>query len=100
MRRLIAILILFVPILIFARIGGGDILFEVKGAKNVIFSHDYHYKELGFECVDCHDKIFINKQKDKRFTMKEIYEGKSCGACHNGDTAFDPKKNCSKCHKI
>ena len=31
--------------------------------------------------------------------MKEMQKGKSCGACHNGKTAFSVKGDCTKCHK-
>jgi len=30
----------------------------------------------------------------KRFTMKQMEEGKSCGACHDGKGAFTVSANC------
>ncbi|HUL00242.1 MAG TPA: c(7)-type cytochrome triheme domain-containing protein [Nitrospirota bacterium] len=37
----------------------------------------------------------------KKVTMQEMDKGQSCGACHNGQKAFDvkDKNNCKKCHK-
>ncbi len=31
--------------------------------------------------------------------MKQMQQGKSCGACHNGKKAFSVKGDCVKCHK-
>jgi c(7)-type cytochrome triheme protein len=31
--------------------------------------------------------------------MAEMEKGKSCGACHDGKTAFATTANCAKCHK-
>jgi c(7)-type cytochrome triheme protein len=30
--------------------------------------------------------------------MDDIYQGKFCGSCHNGQTAFGSME-CQKCHK-
>jgi c(7)-type cytochrome triheme protein len=30
--------------------------------------------------------------------MDQIYQGKFCGSCHNGQAAFGPME-CQKCHK-
>jgi c(7)-type cytochrome triheme protein len=30
--------------------------------------------------------------------MDEMEKGKSCGACHDGKTAFTVKENCDTCH--
>ena len=81
------------------RIGGGDITFASKKAKGVVFSHDFHVKDLGLTCQKCHSGLYITKEKDKPVTMAEMNQGKSCGACHNGKGAFNSKGNCSKCHK-
>lgn len=82
-----------------AVVGGGDIVFEEKSAGNVIFSHDSHVGGLGLKCTDCHDSLYVTKEKHKRVTMAQMQKGKSCGACHNGKKAFDVKANCSNCHK-
>jgi c(7)-type cytochrome triheme protein len=31
--------------------------------------------------------------------MKDMEQGKSCGACHDGKGAFSVKGDCAKCHK-
>ena len=89
---------------------GGDIIFEVKKNKqkleHSIFSHQLHL-DAGSTCKDCHnDKVFKRERKlgNNKFTMKDIMEGKACGACHNGRTViknktiFHPKNNCKRCH--
>jgi c(7)-type cytochrome triheme protein len=32
--------------------------------------------------------------------MEQMSEGKSCGACHEGNTAFTVEDNCSTCHDM
>jgi c(7)-type cytochrome triheme protein len=83
----------------FALIGGGDISFIPMNAKRVVFSHDFHVKDLGHTCQSCHPHLYITKKKDQSVTMAEMNVGKSCGACHNGNTAFTTKGHCSKCHQ-
>ncbi len=81
-----------------AKVGGGDINFEVKSAGNVTFSHDNHVGS-GLKCTDCHDSLYVAKAKHKTVKMAQMQKGKSCGACHNGKKAFDVKSNCNNCHK-
>jgi c(7)-type cytochrome triheme protein len=38
------------------------------------------------------------KQGTVTITMEQIYAGKLCGVCHNGQRAFDAKSNCNRCH--
>jgi len=83
----------------YAKVGGGDISFEVKGAGNVMFSHDNHVGAVGMKCTECHDSLFVTKEKHKKATMAQMKQGKSCGACHNGKKAFDVKGSCNTCHK-
>ena len=65
----------------------------------VVFSGKSHFK-AGLRCKDCHDGIF-QKKRGQAMTMKEMDEGKYCGACHNGKKAFSTadKKNCGRCHR-
>ena len=79
-----------------AMVGGGDIRFKGGKAGEVIFRHDTH---AGLKCTDCHDSLYVTREKDRRFTMAQIQKGKSCGACHNGKQAFEIKSNCANCHK-
>ena len=83
------------------RIGGGDVIFKPQKAKEVIFSHDYHVKDLGLTCQKCHPSLFVTREKDKRVSMAVMARGKSCGACHNGKGAFSvsAKDKCSACHQ-
>ncbi len=74
----------------------------VKPVKAVIFSHTEH-TEMGFECASCHSELFEMKvgaaeEQPGKFTMVALYEGKYCGACHNGDDAFASDTLCTTCH--
>lgn len=93
------LVVLFLASLVSAKIGGGDITFEIKAAGNVIFSHDKHVESAGLKCTDCHDSLYITKEKRKSVKMAQMQKGKSCGLCHNGKKAFDVKANCNNCHK-
>jgi len=83
----------------FAKIGGGDITFSLKDAENVLYSHDFHVTKAGLKCADCHFRLYNTVETHSKVTMPEMQKGKSCGACHNGQRAFDVKMNCAKCHK-
>ncbi len=80
------------------KVGGGDLTFSVKGAGNVVYSHEFHVAKAGQKCSDCHYKIFRMAETQKQATMADMQSGRSCGACHNGKKAFDVKANCNKCH--
>lgn len=82
----------------FAAVGGGDVSLSVKGAGNVVFSHDNHVA-AGLACTACHDKLYLSRAQHKKVTMKQMQQGKSCGACHNGKQAFSVKSDCVSCHK-
>jgi c(7)-type cytochrome triheme protein len=100
--KIIAIVGIFLALLLssvaFAKVGGGDIVFEVKKGK-VTFSHDSHVKSAGFACQECHDKPYLSVSQHRKVSMKEMEKGKSCGTCHNGKKAFSVKENCQNCHK-
>ena len=83
----------------FAVVGGGDITFDVAKGGNVTFSHDNHVAGAGLNCTDCHDSLYVTKEKHKAVSMAQMQKGKSCGTCHNGEKAFDVKANCNNCHK-
>jgi len=76
-----------------------ELVFKNKNG-DVHFSHVYHVKVKKQHCSYCHPKLFKKKFGSDKFTMKDIWEGKYCGACHNGTKAFSAKdpKNCSRCH--
>lgn len=81
-----------------AVVGGGDIHLSTKGG-DVRFSHESHVDKAGLKCQECHPALFTNLKQRKAATMKAMETGKSCGACHDGKTAFSVKGDCAKCHK-
>lgn len=98
MRLTIVIAVLLAATQVLATVGGGDItLKSTKG--DVMFSHDAHVVGMELKCAQCHDKLYTNTKQHKKTTMKEMQKGKSCGACHNGKTAFNVKGECTRCHR-
>jgi len=75
-----------------------DVTFPVKDLGKVVFSHGMHTGL--FKCDDCHNKVFRTGVQKKRFTMADMGKGNSCGACHDGKTAFTVAANCGKCHPV
>lgn len=76
----------------------GELLFEEKSAGNVVFSHKYHTQL--FTCADCHATDYKTTRSKVRVSMQEMENGKSCGSCHNGKSAFSVKEKCDACHKM
>jgi c(7)-type cytochrome triheme protein len=72
-----------------------------KPVKGVVFSHKVHV-EKGLSCEMCHPRTFemqaLKAQENKDFTMEALYQGKYCGACHNGSLAFASNTRCATCH--
>ena len=70
--------------------------------RGVVFSHKTHTYEMGLSCEDCHDEIFEMEagyaETEDDFNMEAMYEGKYCGACHDGDMAFAANTRCTTCH--
>jgi len=95
---LAAVLVLLSGSVALAVVGGGDITLQNKGGETV-FSHETHVEGAGLKCQSCHAKLYTNAKQHKAVTMKAMEQGKSCGACHNGKTAFSVKENCESCHK-
>jgi c(7)-type cytochrome triheme protein len=75
-----------------------NVVFKVKGATDVSFSHDAHVSKAGLSCRNCHDGKIITG-RDKGVTMAQMEKGKTCGACHDGKMAFTVAGNCGDCHK-
>jgi len=96
--KLFALFPLLIASTSFAAIGGGDIILKSKGG-NVLFSHEAHVSGTGLKCTQCHDKLYTNAKQHRKISMKAMRSGKSCGACHNGKTAFSVKGDCARCHK-
>lgn len=66
----------------------------------VVFSHTFHLGLGAYGCGDCHNALFRPATDNPNVTMKEMEKGNSCGACHDGKTAFTVKENCTRCHAV
>ena len=75
-----------------------EITFQVKNAGKLTFSHAVHVGM--YKCDDCHNQIFTTGTKSRHYSMAEMEQGSSCGACHDGKTAFSVKANCARCHPV
>lgn len=73
----------------------GEITFKTSVGQ-AKFSHKEHLEN--YKCADCHTKVFPYQAGAKKYTMEQMAEGKSCGACHNGKDAFSSQDDCIKCH--
>jgi len=81
----------------------GDITFKRRegagagGTPPAVFSHWFH--RIRFKCYACHPALFEMKAGANAVTMAAIREGKFCGACHDGTTAWAVTfESCSRCH--
>ena len=102
MKKLIVLLsvIAFCGVTVAVAVPPGKTLeFDKSPIGKVTFSGKVH-KEAGVKCMECHNKDVFPKMKrgTVTITMAEIYEGKLCGVCHNGQRAFEAKANCNRCH--
>jgi len=69
---------------------------EKEGVRPVLFPHWFH--RIRFRCVVCHSELgFEMRAGANQVTMNEIIQGKFCGACHDGETAWSTE-NCDLCH--
>lgn len=75
-----------------------ELLFKEKTTGDVLFSHKFHTGL--YSCADCHVSIFKTDRSKVKVSMQKMEEGKSCGACHDGKTAFSVKDTCEACHKM
>ena len=70
--------------------------------KAVLFDHKIHVEEAGLSCEDCHEEVFPMEagttQENEDFTMEALYNGKYCGTCHDGESAFASNTRCATCH--
>ncbi|HWI39931.1 MAG TPA: c(7)-type cytochrome triheme domain-containing protein, partial [Verrucomicrobiae bacterium] len=74
-----------------------EIVFPVKGVQDAAFSHKMHTGM--YKCQECHTRLFAFKAGQKHYSMEQMEKGASCGACHNGKTAFASSGDCWKCHR-
>ena len=75
----------------------GDVKMQGETTGTTLFSHSLHL-EMDFGCDDCHPDLFIPKKDGNNMTMAAMNDGEQCGACHDGDTAFSTKGDCTTCH--
>jgi len=75
-----------------------ELVFEEKEAGDVPFSHAFHSGV--YTCTDCHTALYATVRSKTKVSMKAMEEGKSCGSCHDGTTAFGVKDKCESCHKL
>jgi len=76
--------------------GAVELDIATQGFGPVPFSHEIHTGMFG--CSECHPDIFTAKTNSNQIGMKAMEKGDSCGACHDGDTAFGVKGDCATCH--
>jgi len=82
----------------------GDTLVVKKEPVDAMFSHKSHVIEYEFSCDTCHPDLFERRRGAAReagdYTMASLEEGLYCGACHDGDTAFNTvdSDTCITCH--
>lgn len=69
---------------------------EGQPVRAVVFPHWRHRTQ--FTCKVCHlDLSFKMKRGLNDIKMGDVFEGKWCGACHNGTVAFAATE-CDRCH--
>jgi c(7)-type cytochrome triheme protein len=73
-----------------------DVKFRVASIGDVRFSHQAHLAT--YKCNACHTRTFPLRTGNRPVTMSEMYKAKSCGACHDGESAFTVHGNCDTCH--
>jgi len=76
----------------------GDIVFKNADAGDVTFPHSVHIDMYG--CDTCHPDLFKAQRGANKATMEDMEGGMSCGACHDGSTAFSVAEDCESCHQM
>jgi len=61
-----------------------------------VFPHWTH--RIGYRCDACHPAPFEMTTGERVLTMADMQGGKTCGACHDGSTAFGLME-CARCHR-
>ncbi|PLX97936.1 MAG: hypothetical protein C0622_12100 [Desulfuromonas sp.] len=80
----------------------GDVLFAQHNGsrkfKPVVFSHQLHRQR--FSCSLCHTELeFSFTRGETGVTRDDYLNGRYCGACHDGTTAFATESACDRCHR-
>lgn len=61
-----------------------------------IFPHWTH--RIRYRCTACHPSPFVMQAGGTSITMSDMQRGETCGACHDGKTAFGIME-CGLCHR-
>ena len=77
--------------------GATDITWDKESVGETVFSHSAHLG-MDYSCGECHPDVFKPKKGDQQMTMASMEKSETCGACHDGDTAFSVKGDCMTCH--
>ena len=77
----------------------GNVVYQTDAGK-ATFSHEVHTGAFG--CDSCHPDIFKAQKGANKASMADMEKGASCGACHDGNTAFGVKdeNTCGTCHEM
>ena len=81
----------------------GELTMRVENSKSkinhVVFSHLIHRAK--YSCRVCHLELeFSMKSGTSDITMEDNRDGRFCGACHDGVTAFSTEFSCNLCHVV
>lgn len=69
---------------------------DPAGMRPVVFPHWFH--RVRYRCKVCHGDLgFQFKAGGNQINMLQIIDGQFCGACHNGEIAWNVE-NCNLCH--
>jgi c(7)-type cytochrome triheme protein len=80
-----------------------EMIYFNKPVKTVKFDHKGHI-DMGLDCESCHNEKGFEmragaaEEDADTFTMQAMYDGATCGLCHNGDDAFAANTRCTLCH--
>lgn len=61
-----------------------------------VFPHWVH--RVRYTCDSCHPEPFPARAGETLLTMESMANGQYCGACHNGEAAFNTLE-CDRCHR-
>ena len=97
---LLFVTVLLVSTSIALAVPAGKTLEFSKSPMGVVTFDGTLHREAGKKCKSCHNKETFPKMKQEavEITMNDIYAGKLCGVCHNGERAFDARSHCARCH--
>ena len=69
---------------------------DKAGVRPVVFPHWFH--RIRFRCKVCHSELAFKMRAGANVVlMTDIIDGKFCGMCHNGQTAWAADR-CDLCH--